>query len=626
MCGIAGIINFNDMPVAEQALQRMGSFLLQRGPDADGYWVKDHVGFTHRRLSIIDLSEKAAQPMHDVSNRVTITYNGEIYNYQEIHRELTALGFKFQTRSDTEVILNAYIQWGVEKLMEKLDGMFAFVLYDNLANVAYACRDRFGKKPLYYLNNSSRFCFSSDIRSIQAVERNLTIDYESLDYYLTELSVPQPKTIWNEIKQVRPAHFIQIDINKASITESCYWKLDFTKKSNLSLEETKQFLEEKLKESILKRLVGDVPIACFLSGGTDSGLITAILASNSSRQINTFSVGVNNEEMNELPFAKNLAKRYNTNHKEIIIEPDILHLSPELIEKFGEPFADSSCIPSYYICREMRREYKVALSGDGGDELFGGYYDYRWAFLTDHYLQQYPNKIFRTLLRPVNYIRSKTDTKCPNWGLLEHYNNLSGGLKLYREMGFHPNEKLTLYSKSFKENRKEFTLNYLNQQWNEANGRSLTDTLFEASLKTRLLNDYLVKSDRSSMMNSLEVRSPFLDYKLAEFAAAIPNHYKFKDGIQKYLLKELALKYIDRGFLSRKKMGFGIPLQNWLKNELKEYSREIIFSGSLKRRHLFDMSYIQKIVNEHQSGKHEHTHRIWALICLELWFNKFHAQ
>lgn len=624
MCGIAGIINFDETPVEKNLLDEMGQFLVCRGPDANGMWLNSNIGFKHTRLSIVDLSENANQPMTDITDRVIITYNGEIYNYKELQKELKNFGCKFKTQSDTEVILNGYLHWGIEKILQKAYGMFAFVLYDKKNNAAFACRDRFGKKPLYYLLNEEKFSFSSDIRSFWKTEKNLTLDFESMDYFLTELSVPQPKTIWNEIKQVNPSCYLSIDIAKKKITEQCYWQIDFTKKIQTSSEEEIYIqLEKNLTDAVTKRLIGDVPIGCFLSGGTDSGLITAILASNSSKPVNTFTIGVSEEDMNEIPLAKKLSQRYNTNHTEIIVKPQVIQLVPELLEHFGEPFADSSSIPAYYVSKEISRNVKVALSGDGGDEIFGGYHDFGWAFLTDKYLEKYPEKNFRALVRTMNKAAYQIGFAKINFGHLEDYSRITGGMKLYREMGFHPMEMDKLYHPDFIQ-RKKFSQFYFDKVWKESEKNSITDTLLKSSFRTRLLNDYLVKIDRVSMMNSLEVRCPYLDFHLAEFAASVPNQIKLKNGVQKYLLKKLAVKYIDEEFFTRTKKGFGIPLHRWLRKELKKFSQEIIFSNSFNKKNIFNVNYVKKIWNEHQNFSHDHTHRIWALVCLELWFEKFH--
>lgn len=623
MCGIAGIIRFDGAQADQAALKRMNRFMLQRGPDGEGYWTEGPVGFAHRRLSIIDLSERGAQPMEDAGKRTVITYNGEIYNYRALRSELEKAGCTFITGTDTEVILNGYLHWGIHILLEKLEGMFAFVLYDKAARKAYACRDRFGKKPLYYyFVTGKEFTFSSDIRAV-AEGRSLTLDTDSLDHYLTELSVPQPHTIWKEIKQVAAASCITIDIANSEVEESRYWKLDFSRKLDLSIDETEAELEKALTQAIMKRLVGDVTAGCFLSGGADSGLIVSLLATNSSERIKTFSVGFGYEEYNELPLARRLAERYNTDHTEIVVDSDIESLLPLLTDNFGEPFADSSNIPTYYISREISKSIKVALAGDGGDEMFGGYYEYGWAYNTDAHSRSYSSKTTRTIARMVNAVAYRAKLSSVNLGLVEHYAGMSGGERLHRQMGFSREDKEHLYSTSFANAGKQFAFTYLNSAWEEANKLSLTDNLFESSLSTRLLNDYLVKVDRASMMSSLEVRSPFLDHKLAEFAASIPNEYKLNNGTLKYLLKKLAVKYIDKDFFSRKKQGFSLPLNHWLRKELKPLVTEALFSGSLEGRKIFNMNFIKEVYDSHLQMKEDHTNRIWALVCLEYWFRKF---
>ncbi len=619
MCGIAGIIHLNAEKVSETVLQKMAEYLAHRGPDGSGTWIEGHVGFAHKRLSIIDLSDNASQPMADLTGSVVITYNGEIYNYKDLKAELTRSGQHFRSQSDTEVILNGYLHWGLNKLLEKLDGMFAFVLYDKNNRAAYACRDRFGKKPLYYFSNGRKFSFASDIRSVWAAEKQLTLDTDSLDYYLTELSVPQPSTIWKEIRQVNPAHYLHLDLTKGKLSELRYWELSFKEKEErLSEQEALEQVEKLLVAAITKRMVGDVPVGCFLSGGADSGLVTALLASHSTKRVKTFTVGVEQMKMNELPLAKKLAERYHTEHSEILVKANVAELLPQLVEEFGEPFADSSFLPAYYISKEIRKHVKVALSGDGGDEIFGGYHEYRTAFLADEYLQLKPTASATILNKMLHRARlSKT-----NYGHLKKFTQLSGDRKLYREMGFSAEQKQKLYHQDFVHGKFSATAR-LEKAWQESDQGTITDTLFKASLRTRLLNDYLFKIDRTSMIHALEVRCPFLDLQLAAFAARIPNRIKLKDGTTKFLLKKLAVKYIDRGFFGRTKKGFGVPLKQWLRGEMKGFVSELILSESFSRRKIADAPYVKKILNEHQSGKADHTHRIWALVCLELWFQKF---
>lgn len=625
MCGISGIINFNSQTVNQDELVKMNSFLKERGPDDEGYWYHKNLGLAHKRLSIVDLSPLGRQPMGDVNQHCIITFNGEIYNFKELKEDLIKAGARFENTSDTAVLLEGYLHWGIEILLKNIDGMFAFVIYDRRNQVAFACRDRFGKKPLYYFQNNDYLKFSSDIRSISKTENNLSLDYESIDYYLTELSVPQPKTIWQEIKQVSPSHYLTINIQNKTVTESRYWSLDYNHKLNLSLAEAEELVEKELTKAVVRRIHGDVPIGSFLSSGIDSGLVTALLAQNSAERIKTYTVGLSYEKYNEAPLARKLAERYDTDHTEIIIEPkDLVEVIDRLIEYCGEPFSDSSLIPSYYICQAISGSVKVALSGDGGDELFGGYFDYSYAYQADNYLQDtaQQSSIRKTIGLNLNKIKYRLGLDKENKGIAANYINFSGAERLYRQMGFSDAEKELLYTDSFKSSVNQFTIKYLQQIWNNSNQISLTDTLMEASLNTRLLNDYLVKVDRASMINSLEVRSPFLDHKLAETVVQIPSNIHLHNGTTKYLTKRLAEKYIDKDILSRPKMGFGIPLDKWIRKDLFEYIRDVIYNFKLVEKGITKKDFAVNILEQHRVGKTDYTDKIWGLFCLENWLQK----
>ncbi len=622
MCGIAGIIGFKGYRFNDDDIIKMNSFMKERGPDDEGYWHENSVNLAHKRLSIVDLSPLGRQPMEDVNKQCVITFNGEIYNFKELREELLKLKAEFRSNSDTEVLLQGYLHWGIESLLKRIDGMFAFVLYDKKKKIAYTCRDRFGQKPLYYYSNKNYVKFSSDIRSISKTEHNLTLDYESIDYYLTELSVPQPKTIWKEIKQVPPSNYLEINLETREIVESEYWRIDFSKKIDISLQEAEELVETELTKAVVRRIHGDVPIGSFLSGGVDSGLVTALLAINSPEKIKTFTVGLTYEEYDEAKLAKQLAERYETDHTEIILEPkDLIAVIDKLIDYCGEPFADSSLIPSFYICEAISDKIKVALSGDGGDEFFGGYYDYAYAFQTDEYLNKSSQK--SAVTQSIGLLANKTAFRFGltpfNQGIAVDYANYSGAEKLHRKMGFSFEEKSRLYTKQFSDLYGDFAFNYLQRVWDNSNKVSITDTLMEASLKTRLLNDYLVKVDRASMLNSLEVRSPFLDHKLAETSAKISTSYHLHNGETKYLTKKLARKYIDENIFSRRKQGFGIPLKEWLRKDLYEYVKEVIYNFDLVKKDIVRKSYVTDIFEQHRNGTADHTNKIWALFCLEKW-------
>ena len=625
MCGITGILGFSPESVDMDELIEMNSFLKERGPDDEGYWCRNNVGFAHRRLSIVDLSVLGRQPMEDINNNCVITFNGEIYNFKELKKELVKEGAKLRSNSDTEVILEGYLFWGIDSLLERIDGMFAFALYDSRKKLVYLCRDRFGKKPLYFFNDGRYLKFSSDIRSISHTENDLSLDYESIDYYFTELSVPQPKTVWQKVRQIPPAHYLKIDLNNKNVNESKYWELDFNHKLDISLQEAEELIEKELTRAVVRRIHGDVPIGAFLSSGVDSGLVAALLAINSPKPIKTFTVGLSYEKYNEAPIAKQLAARYDTDHTEIFIEPeDLKNIIDKTIEYCGEPFADSSIIPSFYICQAISGSVKVALSGDGGDELFGGYYDFEYAFRADRYLRKTKNQ--NPLITNIGLLANKAafhlGLTTNNRGIAADYQKFTGAERLYRYMGFSPKEKISLYTENFLNTSNNFTMRYLQEIWDSATKISITDNLLESSLKTRLLNDYLVKIDRASMMNSLEVRSPFLDHKLSEKAAQIPSSYLLHNGITKFLTKRIAKKYIDPEIFDRKKQGFGIPLKEWLRKDLYEDVKDVIYNFKLVDKGIVNKEYIVNIFKQHKRRRADHTNKIWALFCLESWLDK----
>lgn len=609
--------------VDKAILEKMGSVLGKRGPDHHAFYFDKTFGLGHYRLSIIDLSEKANQPMKNRDASVFITYNGEIYNYKALQKELSEY-FEFTSNSDTEVLLKGYEKWGMNELLKRIDGMFAFVLVDKNKNKAFACRDIFGKKPLYYSLKEDQFTFSSDIRSFRYSNINLTVNKNCIDYYLSELSSPQPYTIYNEVLQVAPSACLELDLNNFKSRQTKFWNVNsIHENKEITEENALTKTEELLSKAIQKRLVADVPVCTFLSGGADSGLITSLYSKLSDKKIESFTVGFNFEEYNELEFAKQLAKKYNTNHHELILEADILNDFDLIVENLGEPFADSSAIPSYYIAKEMRKHCKVALSGDGGDEIFGGYYEYHWAYNTDCFYKKYPNPLTRQIVQSFNQLVSKFGLTDKNFGLYDYYYKLLPELKMFRQMGFNPvSEKNNLYSKEFQSDQTGFTLNYLSEAWNNAKGNSLTEKVFKSFLNTRLLNDYLVKVDRTSMMNSLEIRSPFLDKQLSEYAFSLPSEIKLKDGQSKYLLKQLAEKYIDKDFSQRKKMGFSIPLKHWLNNELKTFVDNTLSETNIKNRGIFNFSSVSQVLSEHRSGKKDNSDKIWTLVILEHWLKK----
>lgn len=622
MCGIAGEISFGAEPFISELtlLKKFSEPLKYRGPDAEGYYQnsfqKAYVSFAHRRLSIIDLDSRSNQPMEDSTS--VIVFNGEIYNYQELKKELQTIGIAFITNSDTEVILKGYSTWGMDKLISKLDGMFAFVLFDKKSEQGYLTRDRFGKKPLYYYFDKvlKSIVFSSDIRSFQALSAPLTINLHALGYYFAELSTPEDSTIYNEISKLKPAHYIKWE-NNSDANEIVYWKQNYFVKTDFkSRSEILDKVEDLLNKAVKKRLISDVGIGCFLSGGIDSSLISAFVAKNSSTTINTYSVGFKEKEFNELPFAKKVAEKYGTNHTEIIITPDDFSIIPNILAEFGEPFADSSAIPSWFVCNAVSKNEKVVLSGDGGDELFAGYYEFYHYDRVEKYnylklllpILNTARKLIKNNKLEFAYQIAKDATKQP----YQYLNRNGMGFTCEELMKICPEPEF--YNAVNNEHKKiweKYSSSYPN----------ILDQILSGSIHTRLVNDYLVKVDRTSMANSLEVRSPFLDQDLSTFAASISHKEMLYKGVPKSILKDLAKKYLPTEDIYRTKMGFGIPVGRWFENELKSEFENVIMSIPHK---VFDSVSIPNFFNEKQIQLPLNSDKSWVLYTFGKWYNNQH--
>ncbi|MDW3194041.1 MAG: asparagine synthase (glutamine-hydrolyzing) [Cytophagales bacterium] len=611
MCGIAGIVKKHSS-VTKDELTYFEPFLKERGPDSTGYWNDKNVGLVHTRLKIIDLSDEANQPMED--DRSIIVFNGEIYNFQRLKNHFNLSEYEFRTDSDTEVILAGFQVWGFEGLMERLDGMFAIALYDKHEEVLFLARDRFGKKPLYYHEDANGLTFSSDIRSLQQL-RHVSIDMYSLAYYFKELSVPQPSTIWKEIKQISGGSYLRYDLNKSESTFKKFWSLK-SKETIVDEQEALNTIEVGLKDAILKRMVSDVPIGCFLSGGIDSGLVVSMLASHSSEKVNTYTVGIEGGA-DEREEARLVARRYDTNHEEIVLSGEEIGQGlDQIISYVGEPFADSSLIPSYHITRQIKRFATVALSGDGGDELFGGYSQYLQAYHAEMLATRY-HPALRQLAVLGDKVLGRIQRR-ENLGSYQAFLKMSPAGQLSRYMGFDDHMMKELNPEIPRQAPDEL-LDGLWERTREVQG--LTKKLMMTSLDTRLINDYLVKVDRASMMNSLEVRSPFLDANLAEIAYSIDTRLMYRNGNAKYLLRKLAEKYVRKNAMTESKKGFSVPIDHWIRNSLKQDIHGRL--ENLKQRNLMNASAIDRLSSEHLLSRGDHRHRIWLLYCLEIWFEKF---
>jgi len=623
MCGIAGIIlahKSNHLnSIDRQFLSKFSSFLKYRGPDQEGIVIQidnsKQVGFAHKRLSILDLSEAGRQPMWSNSGNSLIVFNGEIYNYPEIKSALAKQGRSFKSTSDTEVILEAYEAWGIEKTLDVIEGMFAFALYDFKKEKLFLARDRFGQKPLYFRLFDGNLAFSSDIRSFEWMFNDLSLNHYSLDYYFRELSTPIQSTIWNEVEKLQPGHYAVYE--SGAIRHFTYWNPSYEPKVNSSLSEAIERAEILLNNSVKRQLVADVPVGAFLSGGIDSNLVTLFAAKNYGKRISTFSVGFDYEEYNEVKYAKTVSEICNSQHHEIILKPNVIEIVEDLVHEYGEPFADSSMVPTYYLSKFASGHIKVILGGDGGDEIFGGYPTYnqgrRMQFWRD-------NSLFHPFFRLGTLFSGAEKLKYLNNIAQQKPETIASALN--RNMGFSDAEMRQLFG-TIKENAASAE-HLLIIQEAEQHCKTIFDKILYASLKTRLVNDYIVKVDRASMYASLEVRSPFLDRELFSFVSKLPPSFILQKGINKFITKKISEKYFPKELIYRPKMGFRIPVGQWFRNELKEHLKEVI----LQRQSFVELNYpfIEQLISAHVSGAADHRDKLWALYVFHIWSKRTSAK
>lgn len=626
MCGVCGIYTKGTEKVSRKTLERMRDVMVNRGPDDAGIYIADHIGLGHRRLSIIDLSPAGHQPLSNEDRTIWLVFNGEIYNFIGLRKQLIRKGHIFRSGTDAEVLVHGYEEWGLDELLEKINGMFAFAIWDADKEICILVRDRVGVKPLFYLEVNGKVYFSSDIKSVWlAHNEDLQVNYEAMQHFLYSYCIPQEYSIFNGVKKVLPAHYIIFDKSKA--ISNNYWKLSFATKEIYNEEEFITATENNLKAAVKRRMISDVPLGAFLSGGVDSSLVVAMMAQLSDRPVKTFSIGFHEDSYNELKYARMVAEYYATEHHEFVVKPDALSILPEIVWSYGEPFADSSQIPTYYVAKMTREHVTVALTGDGGDESFAGYENivaqyygskYRKllpAVVRNNVLPAMANSLVAAVARRGFVSKVKTLTEFGRGEFCDSLEN--GGV-------FNHGYLKALYSEKFKSilsahEPKDIYFKY----GLAADGLDEVDKALFVDIKTRLPNDYLTKVDVATMMNSLEARSPFLDYKLVEFAAKIPSSVKVKHGQQKYLLKKLAAMLLPYDAVYRKKWGFGIPIGFWFRGRLQSVIKETLLSERALSRGYFSEAFVKQLIGEHVLGVKDHTHRLWTLLNLELWHQMF---
>ena len=625
MCGICGRINLDGTSVDRGLLQRMTDVLAHRGPDDEGLYLSGHVGLGHRRLSIIDLSASGHQPMPNEDGTIWIVYNGEIYNFADLRTDLISRGHQFRSGSDTETILHLYEEYGSECL-HHLRGMFAFALWDERDRSLFLARDRVGKKPLYYWHTPEVFAFGSEIKAIlQCPDYEASPDLTAIHHYLTYQDVPSPWTAFKGIRKLPPSHYLIVKEGKIEIKR--YWRLSYFPKHNLKEKDLKVEIIERLKEAVKIRLISDVPLGAFLSGGVDSSAVVALMATMTSRPVKTFSIGFREEKYNELRFARMIADRFGTDHTEFIVEPNAVEILPKLVWHYNEPFADSSAIPTYYVSKLAREQVTVILNGDGGDENFAGYGRYTANEISKEMHRYFPASIARLLLLFIMRLPHGSDPTNFLWRLkrfLQEYSKSPEMMNAHWLCHFSTGMKSDLYSPDFyARHAADDSFDLLLEKYRDADAESFLDKTLYADVMMYLPDDLLVKVDVASMANSLEARSPFLDHEFMEFVASIPSGLKLKGRETKYILKETLKGILPDEVLYREKMGFGVPIDHWFRNELKNMAYDVILSERAIARGYFKKEAINKILDEHTSGKWNWQNHIWNLLMLELWHVMF---
>ncbi len=628
MCGIAGKISLTDKSVSAEAVEMMCDAIRHRGPDDSGTYLSPDgkVVFGHRRLSIIDLSPLGHQPMRYL-DRYEIVFNGEIYNFQEQRALLEKDGYTFQSHSDTEVILALYDKYQ-EKCLNHLRGMFAFAIYDEQEHILFAARDRVGKKPFKYFFDGNTFMFASELKAILTQPEYVREpDYLAIHHYLTLQYVPAPLTGFKDIAKLEPGHFLHLDLKTKALQKERYWKLDYSTKLDLSENEWKERIIDTLEESVKLRMISDVPIGAFLSGGVDSSAVVALMARNSSQPIKTFSIGFTEEKYNELPYAKKVAETFGTDHTEFIVEPHAIELLPMLVRQYEEPFADSSALPTYYVSKLTREHVTVALNGDGGDENFAGYT--RYAALQASLVLERFSWLATTVGIPMTKLLADL---VPNT-LTDRIHRLTKTLSVdYRERymsftSYFTNEqKARLYTDEFRAKVwNENTYELIAERFLESGSRNRTEQAVYADFATYLPEDLMTKVDIATMAVSLEGRSPFLDHVLLELSAQIPFELKLRGtNNKKYILKESLRGLVPDEVMDRPKMGFGVPIDHWFRHELKNYAyAKLLQDGELVRRNIVRREAVKQLLDQHSETKINFAPHIWALLTLELWFEEY---
>jgi asparagine synthase (glutamine-hydrolysing) len=621
VCGIAGLVGRRDEATEAGDVHRMCQTIVHRGPDDEGLYVKGAVGLGMRRLSIIDLAG-GHQPIHNEDETVWVVFNGEIYNFPELRRELEGRGHTFYTHADTEVIVHLYEEMGAD-CVKKLRGMFAIALYDERKQSLLLARDRLGKKPLHYALHDGRLLFGSEIKTILALAPELAeVNSAGLLQYFYFGYIPDPHTAFKKIHKLPPAHLMEYVNGEIKIRE--YWDVpEYGTHPAMSEEECLQELERRLEEAVRIRLISDVPLGALLSGGVDSSIIVALMARVSSAPVKTFSIGFQAEQFNEAEYARLVATKFGTDHHELILDPNLEQTLSSLSGMLEEPFGDASMLPTYYVCRMAREHVTVALSGDGGDELFAGY---------DRYLVAMERRKFDRIPRWLGRLyRRQVHDRMPAgmYGKNLAWNaSLNPRDRYLDDVSFLPalHRERSLFTKGFVETAEQLPDPLQQWQWyyDHAPAKDRLSRLMYLDTKTYLTADILTKVDRMSMATSLEARVPMLDHEFVEWVAALPVEWKFRTGTRKYVLKKLAERLgIPPELLHRRKQGFQLPLVEWMRSEMKDQFLRVLLEPKTLQRGYFKPEAVRALVHEHVLGRRNRSGMLWRMLVLELWHRNF---
>jgi asparagine synthase (glutamine-hydrolysing) len=622
MCGIVGIFDLHsNSEIDRELLSRMNETQFHRGPDEGGIHVEDGLGFAHRRLSIIDLSH-GQQPLFNEDKTVVVTYNGEIYNFPELSDELKAKGHIFESHCDTEVIVHAWEEWG-EACVDRFRGMFAFGIWDRNRQTLFLARDRLGIKPLYYsLLDNGQLIFSSELKALKAhplLPRE--INPQAIEDYFTFGYIPDPKTIYNGVNKLPPGYRLTVKKGAKTLQAEQYWDLSFKPHEGMNEEAYKKELMKQFETTVGIRMVADVPLGAFLSGGVDSSGVVAMMAGLSEDPVNTCSISFGDPKFNESQYAKQVAERYNTNHRVEQVEVEDFELIDELAGLYDEPYADSSALPTYRVCELAKKQVTVVLSGDGGDESLAGYRRYRWHMIEEKMRSLIPLAIRRPVFGLLGKLYPKADW-APKFlrakTTFESIARDSAEGYLHSVSLMSDKMRASLFSEQLKNDLGGYqSIEVFREHERKSPTKDSLSLVQYLDFKTYLPGDILTKVDRASMAHALEVRVPLLDHKLVDWMSGIPPELKLKGAEGKYILKKALEPHLSDDILYRDKMGFSIPVASWFRGPLKEKLQNKILHGKLAETGYFNQSYLETLIKDHQSGVRDYSAGLWSLLMFE---------